>query len=133
LPVGPGQHGDGDIEERTRSAIRRFYEAYRDGDVDRMTAGLASDVRLRFLGLADVRGVHAARRFLHEHAKTRRDGGFRIAKLVLEGNRAAAVWEERGPAANHGVGVFEVRDGLIVSIHENDAVRIGGDGALRAG
>jgi ketosteroid isomerase-like protein len=55
---------------------------------------------------------------------------FRSKTLIVDGDVGAAVWEESAttragkPWENHGVDVIRVRDGRIVSLHENNDVRL---------
>jgi ketosteroid isomerase-like protein len=50
--------------------------------------------------------------------------------LIVDGRFAAAVWDETAttvhgdPYENHGVDVFEVVDGQIVAVHENNDVLV---------
>lgn len=114
----------------TREAVDRLYQAYFEGDVEGMLDTMSEDVWVRFLGMADLRGIDAARRFLTSNTSKLVDLDFRIRKLIVDGSRAAAIWEETArtpggePYANHGVDVFEVRDGKIVSVHENNDIRV---------
>lgn len=114
----------------TRKVVDELYSAYFAGDPEGMLATMAPDVRVRFLGRVDFRGIERARRFFHENTGMLLDLDFRIRTLVVDGPHAAAVWSETArtadgrPYANHGVDVFEVRDGKIVELHENNDVTI---------
>lgn len=114
----------------TRTVVDRLYEAYFAGDAEGMLDTMSDDVRIRFLGRVDFRGIDRARAFFHENNGMLLDLDFRIRTLVVDGPRAAAVWSETArtvhgePYANHGVDTFEVRDGRIVELHENNDVTI---------
>jgi ketosteroid isomerase-like protein len=119
-----------DIEEATRRAVEALYRAYLAGDPDGMLATMADDVHVRFLGMVDFTGIEEARRFFHANTAKLIDLDFRIRKLIVDGHHAAAVWSETAttpagePYANHGVDVFEVRDGMVVAVHENNDVTV---------
>lgn len=114
----------------TREVIDRLYTAYLQGDPDGMLATFSDDIAFRFLGQVDARGIAAARRFFDHAAGLLTDLDFRIVRTVIDGSRAAVLWEESARTAagaaweNHGVDVYEVRDGRIVSLHENNDVRL---------
>ncbi len=52
-----------------------------------------------------------------------------MGRKIIDGNHAAVLWDETArtadgaPWENHGVDVFEVQNGEIVSLHENNDVR----------
>jgi ketosteroid isomerase-like protein len=58
------------------------------------------------------------------------DLDFRIRRTVVDGQWAAAVWEETAVTIhgdryeNHGVDVFRVVDGRITVLHENNDVAV---------
>ncbi len=116
------------IEMETRRAVDALYAAYFAGDGAGMVDAMAEGVHVRFLGRVSLRGKDAARAFLTENTPMLTDLDFRITRLIVDGSRAAAVWEETAvtvhgePYQNHGVDVFEVRDGEIVCVHENNDV-----------
>lgn len=119
-----------DTERQTAAAVDRLYQAYFAGDPDGMLETMSDDVHVRFLGIADLRGIDEARRFFRANTSKLIDLDFRIRTLIVDGRHAAAVWEETARTAagetyaNHGVDVFEVRQGRIVSVHENNDVRV---------
>lgn len=121
---------DETTEQETAAVVDRLYRAYFDGDTDGMLATMSDDVWIRFLGITEFRGIEQAREFFRANNGKLLDLDFRIRTLVIDGHHAAAVWEETARTAagdayaNHGVDVFEVRDGRIVSVHENNDVRI---------
>lgn len=115
-------------ETVTRQVVDRLYRAYFDGDAEGMLDTMSDDVWVRFLGRADLRGIEEARAFFYENAGKLLDLDFQIRKLIIDGSHAAAIWEETARTvhgneyANHGVDVFEVRDGQVVSVHENNDI-----------
>lgn len=119
-----------EVEDRTRRAVEALYRAYFAGDPDGMVATMSDDVRVRFLGRAELRGVEQARAFFRENTPMLVDLDFRIRKLIVDGPYAAAVWEESARTVhgeeyrNRGVDVFEVRDGAIVAVHENNDINV---------
>ena len=58
------------------------------------------------------------------------DLDFTIERTIIDGHRAAVIWSETAqtaagaPWSNHGVDVFVVAHGKIVSLHENNDVRL---------
>ena len=117
-------------EDETRRVVGALYEAYLAGDAEGMLAQLADDVEVRFLAQGTFHGLPAVRRFFDFSAGLLRDLDFRIQKIVYDGEVAAAIWEESATTAdgkpweNHGVDVFRVRGGRIVSLHENNDVNL---------
>lgn len=116
--------------EETRRVVNSLYDAYLGGDPDGMLATFSDDIAFRFLGQVNARGIDEARRFFNHSAGLLTDLDFRIQHKVFDGAFAAVTWEETArtaagaPWENHGVDVFEVRDGKIVSLHENNDVRL---------
>ncbi len=116
--------------EETRRVVERLYEAFLGGDPDGMLATFSDDIAFRFLGQVDAEGIDAARGFFAHSAGLLTDLDFRIRRKVFDGAHAAVTWEESArtaagePWENHGVDVFEVRDGKIVVLHENNDVRL---------
>ncbi len=94
-----------------------------------MLATFADDVAIRFLGQIDTQGVDEARRFFEHAGGQLTDLEFRRRRTIIDGSYAAVTWTETArtrsgaPWENHGVDVFEVRDGKIISLHENNDVR----------
>lgn len=115
-------------DERTRETVDRLYEAYFAGDPHGMLATMSDDVEVRFLGRGVYRGIDEATRFLTTNSGMLQDLDFRIRELVVDGEWAAAVWDESAttihgePYENHGVDVFRVVDGRITLLHENNDV-----------
>lgn len=118
------------IEESTRTAVERLYQAYFAGDAVGMVDTMSDDVWVRFLGRVDFRGKEEAREFFSNNNPLLVDLKFNIKKLIVDGKYAAAIWEEHAttihglPYRNHGVDVFYVEDGQIVAVHENNDIRI---------
>jgi ketosteroid isomerase-like protein len=117
-------------EKETREVIDQLYAAYLGGDPEGMLATFSDDIAFRFLGQVDDRGIGAARRFFGHAAGLLTDLDFRVVRKVIDGARAAVLWAESArtaagaPWENHGVDVYEVRNGRIVSLHENNDVRL---------
>ena len=117
-------------ERETKRVIDAMYESYFNGDADGMVDLMSEHVWVRFLGRTDFRGRAEARRFFAENTPMLKDLDFQISKLIIDGNHAAAIWSETAQTihgqdySNHGVDVFEVRDGEIVSVHENNDINI---------
>lgn len=116
--------------KETRRAVDRLYEAFLRGDPEGMLATFSDDIAIRFLGQVDTRGIDEARRFFAHAAGLLTDLDFHRQDTVIDGSRAAVTWTEIARTAtgahweNHGVDVFEVRDDKIISLHENNDVRL---------
>ncbi len=116
--------------EETRRVVDQLYEAFLRGDPEGMLATFSDDIAIRFLGQVDARGIVEARRFFAHSAGLLTDLDFRLQRTVVDGNHAAVIWTETArtaagaPWKNHGVDVFEVKSGKIVSLHENNDVRL---------
>ena len=116
--------------EETRRVIDDLYDAYLAGDPAGMLATFSDDIAFRFLGQVDGHGIDEARRFFAHSAGLLTDLDFRIQRKVIDGDHAAVTWTETArttagaPWKNHGVDVFEVSNGKIVSLHENNDVRL---------
>jgi len=116
--------------EETRRAVDRMYAAFLGGDSEGMLATLSDDVRFRFLGQVEAQGIDEARRFFAHAATLLTDVDFRLEHTIIDGSHAAVTWTETArtkagaPWQNHGVDVLEVRDGKIVSLHENNDARM---------
>ncbi len=119
-----------DPEQRTRAAVDRLYQCYFAGDSDGMVDTMSEDVWVRFLGRADFRGKQRARQFFGQNTPLLLNLDFRIHKLIVDGEYAAALWEETAQTIhgrdyqNHGVDVFQVRDDEITMVHENNDIRL---------
>ncbi len=118
------------MSEETRRVVDQLYSAYLAGDPAGMLATFSDDIAFRFLGQVDARGLDEARRFFAHSAELLTDLDFQIQRKVIDGSRAAVTWTETArtaagaPWENHGVDVFEVREGKIISLHENNDVRL---------
>ena len=115
-------------EETTRRVVERLYDAYFAGDPEGMLAVMAPDVEVRFLGRGVYQGIEEARRFFSANTGMLLDLEFRIRRLIVDADWAAALWDETAttihgdPYANHGVDVFRVERGQITVLHENNDV-----------
>jgi ketosteroid isomerase-like protein len=114
----------------TREVVDALYAAYLAGDGEGMIALMADDVEVTFLGQGTFVGIPAVRRFMSFSASLLRDVDFRVGTVIIDGDVGCAIWEETAitrdgtPWENHGVDVVRVRDGKIVSLHENNDVRL---------
>jgi ketosteroid isomerase-like protein len=117
-------------EEITRSTVEKLYEAYFAGDVEGMLAEMSDSVVVRFLGRGTFDGIAESRAFLTGNTAKLVDLDFRIRRLIVDGEYAAAIWDESAetihgdPYENHGVDVFRVEDGRITVLHENNDVLV---------
>lgn len=117
-----------DTETATRGTVERLYEAYFSGSPEGMLATMSGGVEVRFLGRGVYRGIEEARRFFTVNTGMLTGLDFRIRRLIVDGDRAAAVWDETAVTIhgdhyeNHGVDVFRVVDGEITVLHENNDV-----------
>ncbi len=113
----------------TEHIVRDLYRAFLSGDKDGMLALMHEDVDVRFLGQAHLCGRAAASDFFDFAGTLLRDVEFSLQTIVVDGEHAAGIWQETAvtangePWSNHGVDVVRVRDGLVVSLHENNDVR----------
>jgi ketosteroid isomerase-like protein len=117
--------------DETRRVVDALYAAYLAGDGAGMLAQMADDVEVRFLAQGTFHGLPAVTRFMGFSAGLLRDLDFRVRKIVYDGEVAAAIWDESAVVSatgaaweNHGVDVIRVRDGKIVSLHENNDVNL---------
>jgi ketosteroid isomerase-like protein len=110
-------------EETTRRVVERLYDAYFAGDPEGMLAVMSADVEVRFLGRGVYQGIEEARRFFSANTGMLLDLEFRIRRLIVDADWAAALWDETAttihgdPYANHGVDVFRVERGQITVLH----------------
>jgi ketosteroid isomerase-like protein len=117
-------------ESETRRVVEELYEAYFADDPGGMLATMADDVEVRFLGRGTYRGIEEATRFFTSNMAMLVGLDFRIRRLIVDGEWAAAVWDESaktihgGTYENHGVDVFRVQNGKIALLHENNDVLV---------
>lgn len=117
-------------DEETKATVDELYDAYLEGDTEAMLATFSDDIAFCFLGQVDATGIDEARRFFRHSAGLLTDLEFRIQRKIIDGDRAAVIWTETArtaagaPWENHGVDVFAVAGGKIVSLHENNNVRL---------
>lgn len=117
-------------ELETKRVVDDLYGAYFAGDHEGMLATMSDDVEVRFLGRGTYLGIDEARRFFSVNTGMLRELDFRIRTKVVDGEWAAAVWDETAltihgdPYENHGVDVFCVQNGKITVLHENNDVMI---------
>lgn len=119
-----------EIEPQTRQVVDRLYEAYFAGDPHGMLTTMSGVVHMRFLGRGTFRGIEAATRFLTGNTGLLQDLDFRIRSIIVDGEWAAAVWDETAvtihgdPYENHGVDVFRVQNGAVTVLHENNDIAV---------
>jgi ketosteroid isomerase-like protein len=117
-----------ETEVQTREVVDRLYAAYFNGDPHGMLATMSRDVHMRFLGRGTYPDIEAATRFLTQNTGLLKDLDFRIRSIVVDGEWAAAIWDESAttvhgdPYENHGVDVFRVQGGEVTVLHENNDV-----------
>lgn len=114
-------------EDGVNAALDRLYEAYFAGDTEGMLAAMADDVSVRFLGREQVDGIDEARRFFTANNASLQDLKFEIKRRIVDGDRAAVIWDETAlamgrPYRNHGVDVFRVVDGEITVLRVNNDI-----------
>jgi ketosteroid isomerase-like protein len=113
----------------TRDVAEDLYRKFLTGDAEGMLALMHDDVRMRYLGQAELRGKRQVREFMAFSSGLLSDVQFDLRHLLVDGDVAAGVWEETArtqdgqPWRNHGVDVIHVRSGLITALHENNDVR----------
>lgn len=116
--------------EQTQAVVDELYAAFLRADPEGMLATFADDIHFRFLGQVDATGIDEARRFVTDAGGKLTDLAFTIEHVVIDGGRAAVTWSETARTldgadwVNHGVDVIEVRGGRVVSLHENNDVRV---------
>lgn len=118
-------------DHETAQVLDWLYEAFFAGDAAGMAALMSADVRVRFLGQADLYGLAEAERFFAFSGPLLEDLDFRIRRRVVDGEWAAVIWDESAKVVatgaaweNHGVDVFRVQSGRITLLHENNDCRI---------
>jgi ketosteroid isomerase-like protein len=113
----------------TQEVIEAMYAAFLAGDKDGMLAVMHDDVDVRFLGQAEVHGKAAANAFFEFAGGLLTDVRFSLREVLVDGEWGAGLWEETALTAdghswtNHGVDVVRVREGLVVTLHENNDTR----------
>jgi ketosteroid isomerase-like protein len=119
-----------DVEAETRQVVDALYAAFLSGDGEGMLGQMSEDVEVRFLAQGTFHGLPEVRRFMEFSAGLLRDLDFRIRRKIVDRDTAAVIWDESATTAagkpweNHGVDVIRVRDGKIVSLHENNDVTL---------
>ena len=106
----------------TRRVIARFYDAYTGGDLEGMLAMMAKDAVVTFLGHGTFRGKLAIRLYMAWAATQLPDLEFRVGHAIVDGGRAAVVWDETGvtkrgePWTARGVDVYLIAGGEVVEL-----------------
>lgn len=119
-----------ETESQARRTVDRLYEAYFAGDPHGMLATMSDGVHLRFLGRGTYPGIEAATRFLTQNTGLLTQLDFRIRRIVVDGEWAAAIWDESAMTIhgdlyeNHGVDVFRVLDDEVTVLHENNDIAV---------
>ncbi|NQV06241.1 nuclear transport factor 2 family protein [bacterium] len=118
------------VEEQTKAVVDTLYEAYFEGNPHGMLATMSDEVHMRFLGRGTFLGIEAATRFLTGNTSQFTELDFRIRSITVDGEWAAAVWDETATTRfgttyeNHGVDVFRVQSGQVTVLHENNDVML---------
>jgi uncharacterized protein (TIGR02246 family) len=106
----------------TRAALERVYAAYTGGDLDAMLATMAEDVVITFTGYGTFHGKAAARPFMAWSGTQIPQLDFRVVHTIVDGERAAVVWDETGTTKRgegweaRGVDVYRIVDGKVVEL-----------------
>ena len=106
----------------TRGVIARFYAAYTGGDLDGMLAMMAEDAVVTFLGHGTFRGKPAIRPYMTWAATQFPQLDFRVRHTIVDGERAAVVWDETGvtrrgePWEARGVDVYRIAGGEVAEL-----------------
>ncbi|KQC37225.1 ketosteroid isomerase-like protein [Frankia sp. CpI1-P] len=112
--------------------VVRYVEAVRDGDAAVIRDSFAADAVWHYPGSLPISGEWRGRArivddFLGGMGRRLQSGAPLLVELtgiLAEGPRVVATWTSRGTAAsgapydNQCLGIFEVRDGRIVSVRE---------------
>lgn len=112
------------------SVVEAFYRGFLTDDIPALGALMAETIELSFLGSAPLHGRMAALQFFEEQAGAFRHVDFRLADIVVDGTFAAGIWSETvtphhgDPWENHGVDIFEVGAGAVLSVHEHNDLRV---------
>lgn len=112
----------------TLATVERLYAAYLGDNPNGMADLLAERAEVRFLGHVELAEREEARALFVGNERLLADLSFTIKRLVVDGDRAAATWVEEATTcngehwSNHGVDVFQVCNGEVVSLHENNDV-----------
>ena len=120
----------GKTESNTRAVVDRLYQAYFAGDPHGMLATMSDDVHMRFLGRGAFPNLESATRFLTQNTSLLTQLDFRIRSVVVDGEWAAAIWDESAitihgaPYENHGVDVFRVVGDEVTVLHENNDIAV---------
>ncbi len=107
--------------------VRRMYDAYRAGDVERALAYLHPEVEADFTVRADIRGVKTGREAVREIVTTWvgtwDDYAETVDEVLQLGDKVCVVATQTGrgkgsgaPIENQFAALYEVEDGLITSI-----------------
>jgi ketosteroid isomerase-like protein len=111
-----------DATASTRAALDRFYVAYTSGDLEGMLALMSDDVIVTFVGHGTFHGKTEARPYMTWAGTQLPHIDFRVLHKIVDGERAAVVWDETGTTKRgdaweaRGVDVYRIVAGKIVEI-----------------
>jgi ketosteroid isomerase-like protein len=106
----------------TRVVLDRFYAAYTSGDLEGMLAMMADDVIVTFIGHGTFHGKAAARPYMSWAGTQLPRLDFRVLHKIVDGDRAAVVWDETGATKRgdvweaKGVDVYRIAGGKVAEI-----------------
>lgn len=111
-----------DVTAATRIAIDQIYAAYTSKDLEGMLALVADDAVITFVGYGTFRGKAAARPFMTWAGTQLPILDFRVVSKIVDGERAAVVWDETGTTKQgqaweaRGVDIYRIVDGRVVEM-----------------
>ena len=106
----------------TRAALDRVYAAYTSGDLEGMLALMSEDVIVAFIGHGTFDGKDEAHAYMTWAAKQIPELNFRVLHKIVDGERAAVVWDETGFTwhgdfwSARGVDVYRIVDNRVVEL-----------------
>jgi uncharacterized protein (TIGR02246 family) len=110
------------VTAATRALIDRFYEAYVTGNLAGMLALLDEDAVVTFNGHGVFRGRAEYQPYLEWAGTQLPELHFDVTAKIVDGDRAAVTWDERGttargePWAAIGVDAYRVAGDRIVAV-----------------
>lgn len=106
----------------TRALIDSFYNAYLTGGLDAMLQLMADDAVVTFVGHGTFRGKAEIHPYMAWAATQLPVLKFNVTAKIVDGDRAAVIWDETGTTKNGaewaavGVDTYRVVDGKIVEL-----------------
>ncbi|MEA2582631.1 MAG: SnoaL-like domain [Thermomicrobiales bacterium] len=111
-----------DVTSSTRVTLELFYVAYTSGDLEGMLAMMADDVVVTFIGHGTFHGKAEAQPYMIWAGTQLPQLDFRVLHKIVDGERAAVVWDETGVTKRghtweaQGVDVYRIVDGKVVEL-----------------